>query len=52
MQIDTETLIKKAYEEAEGMAEPFKSSFGALVEWLVEKTTGKETSGKEKERRD
>ena len=34
--IDGDTLIKKAYDEAKGMAEPY-DDFGTLVEWLVDK---------------
>ena len=36
--IDGDVLIQKASCEAEGMTEPFKSQFGVLVEWLVDKT--------------
>ena len=36
--IDANTLIQKANYEADGMTEPFKSQFGVLVEWLVDKT--------------
>lgn len=34
--IDGDALIKKAYDEAKGMAEPY-DDFGTLVEWLVDK---------------
>lgn len=34
--IDGDALIKKAYDEAKGMAEPY-DDFGMLVEWLVDK---------------
>ena len=34
--IDADALIKKAYDEAKGMAEPY-DDFGTLVEWLVDK---------------
>lgn len=35
--IDGDALIKKAYDEAKGMAEPY-DNFGVLVEWLVDKS--------------
>lgn len=35
--IDGDALIKKAYDEAKGMAEPY-DDFGVLVEWLVGKS--------------
>lgn len=35
--IDADALIARAHHEAMGMAEPFKSLFGVLVEWLVDK---------------
>lgn len=35
--IDGDALIKKAYDEAKGMAEPY-DDFGVLVEWLIDKT--------------
>ena len=35
--IDADALIKKAYDEAKGMAEPY-DNFGVLVEWLVDKS--------------
>lgn len=35
--IDADALIKKAYDEAKGMAEPY-DDFGVLVEWLVNKS--------------
>ena len=35
--IDADVLIKAAEYEAEGMSEPFKSSFAVYVEWLVDK---------------
>ena len=35
--IDADALIKKANYEADGMMEPFKSQFGVLVEWLINK---------------
>ena len=35
--IDADALIQKANYEADGMAEPFKSQIGVLVEWLVDK---------------
>ena len=35
--IDADALIKKAYDEAEGMAEPY-DDFGVLVEWIVSKS--------------
>ena len=35
--IDGDALIKKAYDEAKGMAEPY-DNFGVLVDWLVSKS--------------
>ena len=35
--IDADALIKKAYDEAKGMAEQY-DDFGVLVEWLVGKS--------------
>lgn len=35
--IDADALIKKAYDEAKGMAEPY-DDFGVLVEWIVGKS--------------
>ena len=34
--IDADALIKKAHDEAKGMAEPY-DDFGTLVEWLADK---------------
>lgn len=36
--ISRKALINKAYEEEKGMAEPFKSEFGVMVDWLASKT--------------
>ena len=35
--INADALIKKAYDEAKGMAEPY-DDFGVFVEWLVDKS--------------
>ena len=35
--ISRKALIEKAYYEEKGMAEPFASNFGVLVDWLANK---------------
>ena len=35
--ISRKALIKKVYDEEKGMAEPWKSEFGVMVDWLASK---------------
>ena len=37
--IDAEEVIARANKEASAMSEPFKSQFGLLAEWIINKTS-------------
>lgn len=41
--INADAVIEKAHHEAKAMPEPFKSEFGVLVEWIVNKTPSVES---------